>query len=83
MVCFVIYQTAAEKASVSDQGMQYPAEVGVNAYVRVKLSFLGQQVSAFKSLTASQDFGHLLSHLHRGSYISVFVLLALEGLINP
>ena len=42
--CFY-FQFAAEKAASMDQGMQYPAEVGVNAYVRVKLSFLGQQVS--------------------------------------
>ena len=48
-MCLVFHQTAAEKASVSDQGMQYPAEVGVNAYVRVKLSFLGQQVSTLYS----------------------------------
>ena len=48
-MCFVFHQTAAEKAAISDQGMQYPAEVGVNAYVRVKLSFLGQQVSTLYS----------------------------------
>ena len=38
-------QASAEAAARLDSGMQYPAEVGVNAYVRLRLSFLGKQVS--------------------------------------
>lgn len=34
-------KAAAESAAHFDQGMQYPAEVGVNSFVKVKLSFLG------------------------------------------
>ena len=37
-------QASAEAAARLDSGMQYPAEVGVNAYVRLRLSFLGKQV---------------------------------------
>ena len=38
-------QTAAAALAKQDRMMQYPAEVGVNAYARVKLSFLQSQVS--------------------------------------
>ena len=37
-------QTAALVGARFDSGMQYAAEVGVNAYVRVKLSFLQKEV---------------------------------------
>ena len=37
-------QTAALIGARYDAGMQYAAEVGVNAYVRVKLSFLQKEV---------------------------------------
>ena len=40
-----VLQASAEAAARLDSGMQYPAEVGVNAYVRLRLSFLGKQVS--------------------------------------
>ena len=46
-----------------DQGMQYPAEVGVNAYVRVKLSFLGQQVSGWNCKVCNQ---FILNKPHTG-----------------
>ena len=55
-LCFVIQQAAAEKVASLDQGMQYPAEVGVNAYVRVKLSFLGQQVSTVSADSIIEAF---------------------------
>ena len=38
-------QAAVSRAAVHDAGMQYAAEVGANAYVRVKMSFLQKQAS--------------------------------------
>ncbi|XP_041357389.1 C2 domain-containing protein 3-like [Gigantopelta aegis] len=36
-------KTAAENIARLDSGMQYPAEVGVNAYVSIRLSFLSKE----------------------------------------
>lgn len=45
--CLLLYpQAAAEAAAKLDSGMLYPAEVGVNSYVRVRLSFCKKQVSS-------------------------------------
>ena len=38
-------QAAAEALAYTDSGMQYPAEVGVNTYIKVHLSFLNKSVS--------------------------------------
>ena len=43
-------QAAAEALAHLDTGMQYPAEVGVNSYVKVKLSFLQKQVNVNTSI---------------------------------
>ncbi len=40
-------QAAAVVSSRFDAGMEYASEVGVNAYVRVKLSFLQKEVGFF------------------------------------
>ncbi|KAK7503764.1 hypothetical protein BaRGS_00004887, partial [Batillaria attramentaria] len=56
-------KTAAELAARLDSGMQYPAEVGVNAYVRVRLSFIGKQderVTKTVARTFSPEFSHHL-----------------------
>ena len=41
----ISFQTAAEMSARLDTGMEYPAEVGVNAYVKVSMSFTGREVS--------------------------------------
>ena len=41
----IFLQAAAESLAYLDTGMQYPAEVGVNSYVKVKMSFLQKQVN--------------------------------------
>jgi len=46
---FHVLQAAAETLARLDSGMQYPSEVGINAYVKVQLSFLGKGVSKFIS----------------------------------
>ncbi|KAK7097644.1 C2 domain-containing protein 3-like [Littorina saxatilis] len=56
-------KAAAEAAARGDSGMQYPAEVGVNAYVRLRLSFLGKQeerVTKTVARTFSPEFSHHL-----------------------
>lgn len=40
-----VLQAAAEALAYTDSGMQYPAEVGVNTYIKVQLSFLDKSVS--------------------------------------
>ncbi|XP_067663139.1 C2 domain-containing protein 3-like [Haliotis asinina] len=54
---------AAEKVSHLDPGMQYSSEVGVNAYVRIKLSFLtneGERITKTVARTFSPEFSHYL-----------------------
>ncbi|XP_076468573.1 C2 domain-containing protein 3-like isoform X2 [Babylonia areolata] len=54
-------QAAAEWAARTDSGMQYPAEVGVNSYIRLILSFLGSQeerVTKTVARTFSPEFSH-------------------------
>ncbi|XP_046560040.1 C2 domain-containing protein 3-like [Haliotis rubra] len=54
---------AAEKVSHLDPGMQYASEVGVNAYVRIKLSFLtneGERITKTVARTFSPEFSHYL-----------------------
>jgi len=41
---WISFQAAASALARYDSGMQYAAEVGVNSYVRVKLSFMDKQV---------------------------------------
>lgn len=46
-----------------DQGMQYPAEVGVNTYIRVKLSFLGgegERITRTVARSFSPEFSHFM-----------------------
>ena len=38
-------QAAAYMAARNDEGMRYAAQVGVNCYARVRLSFLNKEVS--------------------------------------
>ncbi|WAQ99921.1 C2CD3-like protein [Mya arenaria] len=54
-------QAAAEVSAQHDQGMQYPAEVGVNAYLRVKLSFLGAEGER-TTRTVARSFAPEFSH---------------------
>ncbi|XP_048237074.1 C2 domain-containing protein 3-like isoform X2 [Haliotis rufescens] len=54
---------AAEKVCDLDPGMQYASEVGVNAYVRIKLSFLtneGERITKTVARTFSPEFSHYL-----------------------
>ena len=61
---FVIFllQSAAEACADHDQGMQYPAEVGVNTYVRVKLSFMGGEEGERVTRTVARSFSPEFSH---------------------
>jgi len=43
-------QTAATLLAHSDPAMQYSAEVGVNSYVRIMLSFLHKEVCSLHLL---------------------------------
>lgn len=43
---YFFVQAAAESLAYTDSGMQYPAEVGVNTYIKVQLSFLDKSVSS-------------------------------------
>ena len=52
-----------ESAAYLDQGMQYPAEVGVNAYIRCKLSFLGadgERITRTVARSFSPEFSHFM-----------------------
>ena len=43
--------------------MQYPAEVGVNAYIRIKLSFLGaegERITRTVARSFSPEFSHFM-----------------------
>ena len=44
--CYIYLQAAATVLTRHDPTMQYSADVGVNSYVRVMLSFLHKQVSS-------------------------------------
>ena len=44
MISCICHQMAASVLARLDEGMQYPAEVGVNTYVRVRMSHLGKEV---------------------------------------
>ncbi|KAL3878157.1 hypothetical protein ACJMK2_030527 [Sinanodonta woodiana] len=54
-------KASAEAAAQLDSGMQYPAEVGVNAYVKIKLSFLGQKEERV-TRTIARSFSPEFSH---------------------
>ncbi|KAH3835312.1 hypothetical protein DPMN_108663, partial [Dreissena polymorpha] len=54
-------KAAAEIAASHDQGMQYPAEVGVNTYIRVKLTFLGSEGERI-TRTVARSFAPEFSH---------------------
>jgi hypothetical protein len=45
-----------------NSGMQYPAEVGVNTYIRIKMSFLSKEVGVACLLTCHHIPIPLLSH---------------------
>ncbi|KAK3584373.1 hypothetical protein CHS0354_001298 [Potamilus streckersoni] len=54
-------KASAEAAAQLDSGMQYPSEVGVNAYVKIKLSFLGpkeERVTRTIARSFSPEFSH-------------------------
>ena len=49
-------QTSATMLTHHDPAMQYSAEVGVNSYVRIMLSFLHKQVSCLYLFTFTETF---------------------------
>ncbi|XP_053399357.1 C2 domain-containing protein 3-like [Mercenaria mercenaria] len=56
-------KASAESVAYLDQGMQYPAEVGVNSYVRVKLTFLGaegERITRTVARSFSPEFSHFM-----------------------
>ena len=46
-------QSAADQLAITEPSLQYAAEVGVNAYVRLQLSFLSKQVASLWQQAAS------------------------------
>ncbi|ESO89518.1 hypothetical protein LOTGIDRAFT_165110 [Lottia gigantea] len=55
-------KTAAEHVARFDQSMEYPSEVGVNTYIRIKLSFLqqGERLTKTVARTFAPEFSHYL-----------------------
>ncbi|XP_078324570.1 C2 domain-containing protein 3-like isoform X2 [Crassostrea virginica] len=54
-------KAAAEALAYTDSGMQYPAEVGVNTYIKVQLSFLNKSEERI-TRTVARSFAPEFSH---------------------
>ncbi|KAK3100781.1 hypothetical protein FSP39_025242 [Pinctada imbricata] len=54
-------KTAAEAVAHLDTGMEYPAEVGVNSYVKVRMSFIGREDERI-TRTVARSFSPEFSH---------------------
>ncbi|XP_052719599.1 C2 domain-containing protein 3-like [Crassostrea angulata] len=54
-------KAAAESLAYTDSGMQYPAEVGVNTYIKVQLSFLDKSEERI-TRTVARSFAPEFSH---------------------
>ncbi|XP_055958923.1 C2 domain-containing protein 3 [Patella vulgata] len=55
-------KAAADHVARLDESMKYPAEVGVNTYIRIKLSFLqqGERLTKTIARTFAPEFSHYL-----------------------